>query len=504
MRISAPRDQPTARTRPRSARSKSKPKHSTARWTAPSTSANRSRATSIGSSLSSMASASTRSWSARSTRPPDGTGDDPLRGPPPGPVRQLPVAPLRLRPRPDGDPDPLHRLHDRCRIRPLEQIPAEQGSTQVFSLDSGPTAAFAPGSDAFPSSPRSGHLQPGGRRLLGFTLKLTAKTATSSSATSTSRCRRASPPTCAASPTAPRADRGCRGQLGVAPSRPPPAARELAGRNLERGRRARQPPLSRGRKDLLGRSFQGRSPEPRGDHPGPGRPLRLRHGRGPGRPPYRPPRRPGRADSETVPSIIGGIPIRMRSIQVNIDRPNFMINPTNCSAVSVDTQGMGDQGTVADFSSYFQVVNCASLPFKPKMAIKQLGGRRTKRAQEPSIPSTSVPAPATPTSNRSRSPCPTPLRSTRATSATSAEKELAPTSARGASRSARPLRRRRSWKSHSKARPTPSPAPAACPSGLHPQRPGDCPPGRNENPHRAVGSGPRCRSSPTLRSATSG
>src|SRR4029077_19726106 len=37
------------------------------------------------------------------------------------------------------------------------------------------------------------------------------------------------------------------------------------------------------------------------------------------------------ADSETVPSIIGGIPIRMRSIQVNIDKPSFMINPTNCS-----------------------------------------------------------------------------------------------------------------------------------------------------------------------------
>ncbi len=37
------------------------------------------------------------------------------------------------------------------------------------------------------------------------------------------------------------------------------------------------------------------------------------------------------ADSETVPEIIGGIPIRMREIQVNINKPNFMINPTNCS-----------------------------------------------------------------------------------------------------------------------------------------------------------------------------
>ena len=39
------------------------------------------------------------------------------------------------------------------------------------------------------------------------------------------------------------------------------------------------------------------------------------------------------ADSETVPEIIGGIPIRMREIEVNIDKPNFMINPTNCSSI---------------------------------------------------------------------------------------------------------------------------------------------------------------------------
>ena len=40
------------------------------------------------------------------------------------------------------------------------------------------------------------------------------------------------------------------------------------------------------------------------------------------------------ADSETVPSIIGGVQIRMREIQVNIDKPNFMINPTNWGSPS--------------------------------------------------------------------------------------------------------------------------------------------------------------------------
>jgi hypothetical protein len=92
------------------------------------------------------------------------------------------------------------------------------------------------------------------------------------------------------------------------------------------------------------------------------------------------------ADSDVVPSIIGGVPIRLRSIQVNIDRPDFMINPTNCSPFSVISEGVGDQGTPASFSSYFNAVNCSALPFHPKMAITELGGKKkTGRSQNPGL-----------------------------------------------------------------------------------------------------------------------
>lgn len=85
-----------------------------------------------------------------------------------------------------------------------------------------------------------------------------------------------------------------------------------------------------------------------------------------------------KAVSDTVPSIIGGIPIRMRSIQVNLDRDNFILNPTNCQPMSVDSQGIGDQGTVANFSSYFQASNCAQLPFKPQMTVTHKGGGKIR------------------------------------------------------------------------------------------------------------------------------
>ena len=92
------------------------------------------------------------------------------------------------------------------------------------------------------------------------------------------------------------------------------------------------------------------------------------------------------ADSETVPEIIGGIPIRMREIRVSIDKPNFMINPTNCDPFSVVSEGIGDQGTPAQFSSYFHSVDCFALGFRPKMTITQLGGRKfIARAKDPSL-----------------------------------------------------------------------------------------------------------------------
>jgi hypothetical protein len=89
------------------------------------------------------------------------------------------------------------------------------------------------------------------------------------------------------------------------------------------------------------------------------------------------------AASDRVPSIIGGIPIRMRSIQVNIDRPDFMINPTNCAPFSVTSHGIGDQGTSVGFSSPFEAINCRTLPFRPKMRVKQSGG--TKRSKNPTL-----------------------------------------------------------------------------------------------------------------------
>lgn len=89
------------------------------------------------------------------------------------------------------------------------------------------------------------------------------------------------------------------------------------------------------------------------------------------------------AVSDPLPQIFEGIPLRMRSILVKLDRPNFALNPTNCSSFTVRASLGGDQGGVAKSTTPFQVANCDSLPFEPKLKLSFSGG--IKRIQDPAL-----------------------------------------------------------------------------------------------------------------------
>jgi hypothetical protein len=82
--------------------------------------------------------------------------------------------------------------------------------------------------------------------------------------------------------------------------------------------------------------------------------------------------------SDPLPQIVGGIPIRTRQILVNLDRPGFALNPTNCDPLSVSATLSGDEGALAGASSRFQVANCARLPFAPKLSLRLTGGVRRR------------------------------------------------------------------------------------------------------------------------------
>jgi hypothetical protein len=95
--------------------------------------------------------------------------------------------------------------------------------------------------------------------------------------------------------------------------------------------------------------------------------------------------------SDPIPHIIQGIPVRLRDIRVYVDRPKFVLNPTNCKATSTASTVLGsglDFSSEADdrpitVTSPFQVADCASLGFEPKLALSLKGG--TKRGQNPAF-----------------------------------------------------------------------------------------------------------------------
>jgi hypothetical protein len=52
---------------------------------------------------------------------------------------------------------------------------------------------------------------------------------------------------------------------------------------------------------------------------------------------------------------------------VNLDRPGFLVNPTNCADQAIAATIDSSQGASADLSTPFQVVGCAGLMFAPHL-----------------------------------------------------------------------------------------------------------------------------------------
>ena len=87
--------------------------------------------------------------------------------------------------------------------------------------------------------------------------------------------------------------------------------------------------------------------------------------------------------SDPFPTLIGGIPIRLRSIDVEVNRPGFTFNPTDCSSKAVAGTVTSVQGASAAVASRFAVAGCAGLPFKPVFTASTQG--KTSRVDGASL-----------------------------------------------------------------------------------------------------------------------
>jgi hypothetical protein len=84
-----------------------------------------------------------------------------------------------------------------------------------------------------------------------------------------------------------------------------------------------------------------------------------------------------------LPQFIEGVPVIYRRLHVLIDRPNFTLNPTNCSQLAITADATSTQGTLAHPSARFEVDGCANLSYSPKLKLSFRGS--TKRSGDPAV-----------------------------------------------------------------------------------------------------------------------
>jgi hypothetical protein len=101
--------------------------------------------------------------------------------------------------------------------------------------------------------------------------------------------------------------------------------------------------------------------------------------------------------TSSIPTIVKGVPLRLRGISIAINRPGFMRNPTNCAVLASESTlsgftTLGVAGTATQsLSSPFQVAGCTGLAFKPSFGAAT--GAKTSKANGASLETTlNVPA----------------------------------------------------------------------------------------------------------------
>jgi hypothetical protein len=77
--------------------------------------------------------------------------------------------------------------------------------------------------------------------------------------------------------------------------------------------------------------------------------------------------------SDPLPTVLDGIPLQLRLVNVTINRPEFMFNATSCNKMAIGGTLTDTQAASAVTTSSYQVTNCGALKFQPKFTVSTSG-----------------------------------------------------------------------------------------------------------------------------------
>jgi hypothetical protein len=84
-----------------------------------------------------------------------------------------------------------------------------------------------------------------------------------------------------------------------------------------------------------------------------------------------------------LPAVFEGVPLRFRTIGIDLTRPGFLVNPTSCEPMQLISTITSVDARPATVSDPFRVAGCGKLPFRPKVTVAL--NHRGRRAENPEL-----------------------------------------------------------------------------------------------------------------------
>lgn len=92
------------------------------------------------------------------------------------------------------------------------------------------------------------------------------------------------------------------------------------------------------------------------------------------------------ATGDQLPRILDGVPIRLRSARVTINRSRFAFNPTSCGPKTATARLHSTQDFGASIEAPpVRIIDCDRLAFKPRLAMRLTGRKQTTEGRHPGV-----------------------------------------------------------------------------------------------------------------------
>lgn len=91
------------------------------------------------------------------------------------------------------------------------------------------------------------------------------------------------------------------------------------------------------------------------------------------------------AMTDPFPTIVGGVPVRLRQVNVSMDRPGFMFNPTSCEHAQISAGFWSTAGAAAARRVPFQAQGCDQLKVDPRLSMAWVDRREMRKGKHPGL-----------------------------------------------------------------------------------------------------------------------